>query len=180
MRLVGVMSTDGVVVTTLAGSDGADDQFASLYRDCLPTLMRFAFLLCGHQQQAEDAVAETFAKVLPSWKRGQVSEPSAYLRRTLINEINSRGRRRLLEAREERRRSGADRGATEVDAQAADRDAVLSALRRLPVGQRAVLVLRYYEDLPETEAAAVLGVNVGTVKSQTARAMARLRQVMEE
>jgi RNA polymerase sigma factor (sigma-70 family) len=97
-----------------------------------------------------------------------------------VNEITSRGRRRVLEIREERRRSAAGRGAGDIGDQAVDRDVVIHALRLLPVGQRAVIVLRYYEDLPEGEVASVLGISVGTVKSQTARAMARLRHLMEE
>jgi hypothetical protein len=74
-----------------------------------------------------------------------VTEPGAYLRRALVNEINSGGRRRLLEAREERRRSAAGRGLSEVDERAADRDAVVRALRQLSPGHRTVLVLRYFE-----------------------------------
>jgi RNA polymerase sigma-70 factor (sigma-E family) len=154
--------------------------FTALYQDHVVSLLRFAYLLCGHQQQAEDAVAETFAKVLPQWRRRRLATPGAYLRRTLVNEVASRGRRRVLEIREEQRRSGSGRGGADIGDHAADRDALLQAMRRLPVGQRAVLVLRYYEDQPESEVAATLGMSVGTVKSQTSRAIARLRQLMEE
>jgi len=176
---LGSMSTESLRLR-LAGPASSAASFAVVYDRHAVRLLRLAFLLCGHQQQAEDAVAETFAKVLPQWQQGRLSEPGAYLRRALVNEITSRGRRRVLEIREERRRSAAGRGAGDIGDQAVDRDVVIHALRLLPVGQRAVIVLRYYEDLPEGEVASVLGISVGTVKSQTARAMARLRHLMEE
>jgi RNA polymerase sigma-70 factor (sigma-E family) len=173
------MSNDALIRPAVDSVRLSSD-FAAVYRDHALPLLRFAYLLCGHQQQAEDAVAETFAKVLPQWQRGRLTQPGAYLRRTLVNEVTSRGRRRVLEIREERRRSAAGRGLGDIGDHAADRDALMHALRQLPVGQRAVLVLRYYEDLPESDVAAVLGMSVGTVKSQAARGIARLRHLMEE
>ena len=124
-------------------------------------------------------VAEAFAKVLPQWRRGRVYEPYAYLRRAVVNVATTRGRRRVLETREERRRSGSGRGAGRLDEVVAERD-VVQALRCLPVRQRAVLVLRYYDDLPEREVADLLGLSVGTVKSHTARGLERLRVELEE
>jgi RNA polymerase sigma factor (sigma-70 family) len=85
----------------------------------------------------------------------------------------------VLEVREERRRSGHGRGTGHLDEQVAERDVVVRALRRLPVRQRAVLVLRYYDDLPEADVADILGVSVGTVKSHAARGLERLRTELE-
>lgn len=154
-------------------------EFAAVYRAHLAPLLRLAHVLCGHPQQAEDAVAEAFARVFPRWRRGAVAEPGAYLRRAVVNELTSRGRRRRLEVREERRRSAAGRAATDPDDGVAERDAVMAALRRLPMGQRAVLALRFYEDMPEKDVAAVLGLSVGTVKSQCARGLERLRRELQ-
>ena len=125
-------------------------------------------------------MAEAFAKVFPQWRRGQVYDPSAYLRRAVVNEVTSRGRRRVLEDREVRRRSSRGRGDPGVDELVAGRDLVVRALRRLPVRQRAVVVLRYYDDLSEAEVADLLGLSVGTVKSHTARALERLRVELED
>lgn len=173
MRLGGV-TTEPLLMPLGARAGPAD--FAALYRAHLGPLLRLAHVLCGHPQQAEDAVAEAFARVFPRWRRGAVADPGAYLRRAVVNELTSRGRRRRLEVREERRRSTAGRATTGADDHLADRDVVMAALRRLPMGQRAVLALRFYEDLPEKDVAAVLGLSVGTVKSQTARGLDRLRR----
>ena len=86
----------------------------------------------------------------------------------------------MLETREEHRRSGSGRGDGRLDESIAERDVVVQALRCLPVRQRAVLVLRYYDDLPEREVADLLGLSVGTVKSHTARGLERLRAELEE
>jgi RNA polymerase sigma-70 factor (sigma-E family) len=156
--------------------------FGQVYRAHLEPLLRFAVLVCGHRQQAEDAVAEAFARVLPRWRRGDVADPAAYLRRAVVNELTSRGRRRVLEDRQRGRLTRARRGAdgVEVADAVADRGVVLDALRRLPVRQRAVLVLRFYEDMSERDVATVLGLSVGTVKSHAARGITRLRAEMEE
>jgi RNA polymerase sigma-70 factor (sigma-E family) len=163
-----------------SSGSGSVAAYGVVYQDHARRLLQLAVLLCGNRQRAEDAVAETFAKVFPHWQRGRVAEPGRYLRRALVNEINSGGRRRLLEVREERRRSAAGRGRSEVDERAVDRDAVVRALRQLSPGHRTVLVLRYFEDLSEPEIAALLGLALGTVKSQTSRGLARLRALMEE
>ena len=87
------------------------------------------------------------------------------LRQSVVNEATSRARRRVLEVREERRRSGHGRGAGQLDEQVAEQDVVVQGVR-LPVRQRAVLVLRYYDGLPEADVADILGVSVGAVKSR--------------
>jgi RNA polymerase sigma-70 factor (sigma-E family) len=156
------------------------EQYGVVYQAHLDPLLRFAWLLCGDRHLAEDVVAEAFARVFTHWRRGQISEPYAYLRRAVINEVTSRGRRRVLEAREEHRRFGSGRVDRPLDELVAERDVVVQALRRLPLRQRAVLVLRFYDDLPEREVAKILGLSVGTVKSHTARGMERIRAELEE
>jgi RNA polymerase sigma-70 factor (sigma-E family) len=172
------MVSNAMVVSLITRA--TPEQYGVVYRAHLEPLLRFAWLLCGDRNQAEDVVAEAFARVFAHWRRGQVSEPYAYLRRAVINEVTSRGRRRVLEVREEHRRLGDSRVDRPLDESVAERDVVVQALRRLPLRQRAVLVLRYYDDLSELEAASILGLSVGTVKSHAARGLERLRTELEE
>jgi RNA polymerase sigma-70 factor (sigma-E family) len=159
----------------------ADDPetYAEVFAHHQPYVLRLAYLLCGDRHRAEDLAAEAFARVYPHWRRGAVLDERAYLRRAVVNEANSRGRRSVLERRELERRTAAGRGDRRADDHVVDRDLIHHALRQLPARQRAVIVLRYYEDLTEADTAAVLGMRIGTVKSQTARGMARLRTILE-
>lgn len=132
-------------------------------------LLRTAFLLTGHREDAEDLVQVALVKVVPRWSR-IADDPEPYVRKVLVHESVSRWRRRRW------REVHTDRlPETAVEGPAADRVALQQALARLAPRQRAVVVLRYYEDLTEAETARVLGVSVGTVKSQARDALARLR-----
>lgn len=159
-----------------AGTDA--DSFAVIFNTHHRDAVRLAYLLTSDAEQAEDIVAEAFAKVYRQWQAGRVEDVGAYLRRAVANTANSKLRRRYLERREAARRTGDDRGVRTVDDDAADRDAVWQALQRLPDKQRAAVVLRYYEDLSVEETAAVLGVSEGTVKSQVSRGLDRLEQLL--
>ncbi|MGH3442868.1 MAG: SigE family RNA polymerase sigma factor [Nitriliruptorales bacterium] len=159
-------------------ADGAATSFADVYSAHHRRAVRLAWLLTGDPHAAEDVVAEAFAKVWRQWERGRVRDVGPYLRRAVVNQVNSRGRRRALEIREGERRAGDERGVRLHDEQAADHDAVWQALQRLPDRQRAAIVLRYYEDLSEAQAAEMLGVSVGTVKSQVSRGLDRLRELL--
>jgi RNA polymerase sigma-70 factor (sigma-E family) len=161
-------------------TEATSEEYGTVYRAHLEPLLRFAWLLCGERHLAEDVVAEAFARVFSHWRRGRVAEPYAYLRRAVINEVTSRGRRRVLEVREERRRSANGRVGQRFDELVVERDVVVQALLRLPLRQRAVLVLRFYDDLSEGDVADLLGLSVGTVKSHTARSLERLRAELEE
>ena len=140
-------------------------------------LLRSAWMLTGDWHQAEDLLQSSLARVLPRWERLQRDgSPEAYLRRTLVNLYATWWRRRW------RGESPTDAAAMPERPVQADpygdvdlRDALARLLPSLPRRQRAVLVLRYYEDLSEQETAEVLGCSVGTVKSQASRALARLR-----
>jgi RNA polymerase sigma-70 factor (sigma-E family) len=151
------------------------DVFAAHHAEAL----RIAYLLSGDRQRAEDAVSEAFVKVYRRWRSGGVDNPRAYIRRAVVNEVNSRFRRLALERREAAKRRGDDRGQRSTEDQAADQDEVFRALQRLPERQRTAIVLRYYNDLSEAETAEVMGVSTGTVKSSVSRGLERLRQVME-
>jgi RNA polymerase sigma-70 factor (sigma-E family) len=138
-------------------------------------LARAAYLLTGDHQHAEDLVQTALAKTAVHWPTVRAGDPVAYVRRVLYHEHISRWRRRRLRETLFPRPPEENR-ADEVDA-AENRIVVRDALSRLSRRQRAVLVLRFFEDLTEAQTADLLGIGVGTVKSHTRDALARLRQV---
>lgn len=155
------------------------DAFARAVADHHDQLARFAYRLCGDATQAEEAVAEAYARVWPRWRRGRVDELVPYLRRAVVNEVYGRGRRKAVEQRHASR-STERRDGGQFEAGVGDRDALALALARLPLQQRVVVVLRVVEDMPPEEVAATLGVPTGTVKSRLSRGLAALRQQMED
>jgi RNA polymerase sigma-70 factor (sigma-E family) len=165
-----------VTVRTQATTGEFAEVFAAHHTEAL----RLAYLLCGDRHRAEDITADAFVKLYRRWSRGGIDNPRAYLRRTVVNEVNSKFRRLAIERREAAKRSGDDRGARLADDQLADSDAVASALAALPQRQRTAVVLRYYADLPEKEAAEIMGVSVGTVKSSVSRGLDRMKALLTE
>ena len=154
------------------------DAFAEAVALHHQSLARFAYALCGDASQAEDVVAEAYARVWRRWRRGRVENLYGYLRRTVANEIYGRHRRRLLERREAEKapEPGPDgRFEDRVD----DRDTLWAALAQLSPRYRVVVVLRIVEDLSEEETAAMLGVPTGTVKSRLSRGLGLLRDAID-
>lgn len=136
-------------------------------------LLRTAYLLTRDWGLAEDLLQTALTKAWSSWDRIG-DEPEPYVRRIIVNAFSSAWRRKWRGEipHGELPDTGAHAGHAEA---ITDRDALWQALGRLPHRQRAVVVLRFYEDLDEAGVADVLGISVGTVKSQTSKAMARLR-----
>ena len=167
--------TQGAAVHVAGGND-----FQDFVRARTPALLRTAFLLTGDQQLAEDLVQTALAKTGVAWARIERSENAdAYVRRVMYHEQVSWWRRRrvaelLTDSLPERTTSD------DVGDRATTRIAVQAALLRLTPSQRAVLVLRYFEDQPESVVADLLGCSLGNVKSQTHKALARLRTVAPE
>jgi RNA polymerase sigma-70 factor (sigma-E family) len=148
--------------------------FAEFVAARTSALMRTAYLLTRDHHLAEDLVQSALFKAAMAWERIE-GEPEAYVRRILYTENVSwwrRRRRLVVESGQVHPDEPAGPG-TDIDLQVA----LERALGQLTVKQRTVLVLRYYEDLTETEAARVLGVGVGTVKSTHRRALLRLRHL---
>jgi RNA polymerase sigma-70 factor (sigma-E family) len=172
--------TRTTAVAAASVTNVADDDFAGVYAAHHAEALRLAFLLCGDHHRAEDAVADAFVKVYRRWRAGGITQPRAYIRRAVVNEVNSRFRRLAIERREAAKRSGDLRGPRAADDQIADEAAMVAALARLPARQRTAIVLRYYLDLSEQDAAAAMGTSVGTVKSSVSRGIARMRQLMGE
>jgi len=140
-----------------------------------PALLRVAYLLTGSHADADDLVQSALVKCVPHWKR-IADRPEPYVRQVLARESVSRWRRRRW--RELTSDVLPDRPAPEADLE--QRELLRQALGSLAPRQRAVVVLRYYEDLTEKETASVLGIAVGTVKSQARDALARLRELLPD
>jgi RNA polymerase sigma-70 factor (sigma-E family) len=157
----------------------SEEEFAEFFRASWAKLYRVALAVSGDHRSAEDDLQAAFAKVYASWgKVRRADHPEAYVRRIVLNEVL--GARRYGFARHERPHSSVepDRVVVSPEAGVVDRDAVWSAVRALPPRQRAVVVLRYYEDLSEAEIADALGCSRGTVKSQASNALATLRRTV--
>ncbi len=145
-------------------------------------LSRTAFFLAGSEAEGEELLQDAMAKAAARWPGLRDGNPEAWVRQVMLNAIRSRWRRRQRVAEDptaEPPEPPEVRPADDTDAHAT-RELLSGALRRLTPKQRAVLYLRFYEDLSPVDAAPLLGVSVGTVKSQTSAALARLRQVAPE
>jgi len=146
-----------------------------------PALLRLAWLLTADADAAQDLVQDTFARVMPRWATiAAGGDPEPYVRTALRSAWTDRWRRRAVRPDEVREPEHGfpDPGRADVAVEGtADRLDLDQALRRLTPRQRTVLVLRYYEDLTETQTARALGCSVNTVKSQTRHALGRLRVV---
>ncbi len=149
-------------------------QFEEFMTSRWPGLVRLAFGLTGDRWLAEDLAQTALASAYASWWRVRgADDPDAYVRRILINASKSRFRRHRVA---EQPGAVAPEAATaDPTASVDDRSALLGALRQLPPRQRAVVVLRYWEDLSDAQAAELLGCSASTVRSQAARALAKLR-----
>jgi RNA polymerase sigma-70 factor (sigma-E family) len=151
-----------------------DDEFAAFVRMRMPALLRFGHALTGNPHDALDLVQAALERTGVRWRSVSRDgrDPEAYVRRAMVNSWVSRWRR----LRRESLVAGVPDRPVAADDGALEREPLWQALRELPPRQRAVVVLRYYEDLSEAEIAAVLGVSPGTVKSQASKAMATLRR----
>jgi RNA polymerase sigma-70 factor (sigma-E family) len=158
-----------------------DDEFQSFVIGRWPRLMRTAFLLTGEQHAAEDLVQSTLEQIYVAWRRvGAADDPEAYVRRVMINAHARKHRRRLKEFLAPKDDSGLTHEVPDSDdriARADDRGALLTALAQLPPRQREAVVLRYWEDLSESQTAEAMGCSVGSVKSNAAKGIAKLRAI---
>jgi RNA polymerase sigma-70 factor (sigma-E family) len=154
-----------------------DEDFRGFFAQHYERLCRLGFLLTGDPAQAEDLAQDALVRTWRRWRLvRRPDNPEAYARKVLVNRHRSLLRRALVEARYRYRdRPNQDSS----DEHREDAIVLWAATRRLPLRQRAVLVLRYYEDLSEAEIARVLGIPVGTVKTSAHRGLARLRRSLD-
>jgi RNA polymerase sigma-70 factor (sigma-E family) len=155
-----------------------DEQFHSFVLSHRAGLVRTATLLtAGDGHLAEDLVQSVLTKLYLAWPSfRQADNPEGYLRRTLVNALTDE-RRRWWRRHERSMAEPPDRPRDEPDDDGVD-DGLRTALRELPPRMRAAVVFRYFYDLDVADTADALGCSVGTVKSQTARALDRLRDVL--
>lgn len=185
------MTTPGTAGTArTAGSSRADGSartaspavppqtFTSYVRARGPVLLRTARSLTANPCDAEDLLQTALTQTYLAWERIQDHRAlDGYVRKALLNTRTSQWRKRRLDefVCDELPEPEPQTGADPAEAQAV-RDALWQAILKLPARQRAMVVLRYYEDLSEVQTAAVLGVSVGTVKSAVSRALSKLRE----
>jgi RNA polymerase sigma-70 factor (sigma-E family) len=160
-----VVDPGGLVDPRGADTSATFDEFVAARSRAL---LRTAYLLTHDHALAEDLLQTSLAKAWFAWKRIQ-GEPEPYVRKILVNTYATWWRRRWNG--EQPTETLPERGLEDV----AEPTDLWSAMERLPRRMRAVIVLRYFEDLTETQTADVLGCSVGTVKSQASKALAKLR-----
>lgn len=155
-----------------------DSLFTNAVKDHSHNLIRLAYLLTGDMAEAEDAVADAYAKVWSKFTHGRVDDVSRYLQRAVVNTVRGNIRHRLV-VRRQAARAGPQLAMRPFDQQVVDRDRLWTGMLTLPIRQRAALTLRFVEDLSEQEAAFILGVKPGTVKSRVSRGLERLRDQLD-
>jgi RNA polymerase sigma-70 factor (sigma-E family) len=169
------------MAATLAGAGGAVDardrtQFEEFAASRWVGLVRLAFGLTGDRWLAEDLAQTALASAFAAWWRVRRSDdPDAYVRRILINASKRRFRRGHVSERPGEPGDLPDAAVADPAVEIGERFALLAALAGLPPRQRAVVVLRYWEDLTDAQVGLLLGCSASTVRSQAARALAKLR-----
>lgn len=150
-------------------------QFTRFVTETSPRLLRTAWLLTSHREQAQDLTQLAFAKTFAAWRRLRIGDAEAYARRVMVNSYIDWWRRAPW--RERPTEQLPEQLAVPDHARTIDeRTALAAALAQLSRRERTIVVLRYYVDLSESEVAAHVGVSVGTVKSTSSKALAKLRR----
>ena len=152
-----------------------DEAFRDFVAGRWSALLRTAYLLTGDEHRAEDLLQTSLAKLWLVWGRVGAEHPEAYVRRILTTTSTSWWRRRWQGERPMSDAMPESAAPGDFTDRLADHDALITALRSLTPRQRAVVVLRYAEDLSEAEVADALGISTGTVKTLASRGLARLR-----
>lgn len=182
------LTTDQQEADLASARDGREREFVEFVAGRQEALLRFAYLVTGHRQTAEDVVQTALVKTYLAWGRlRDRGALDAYVRRAIVNEhINLlrrpwKRRERASEALSTPvPESGPEAAAPEDQLDRETRSVLFELVRELPPRQRAAVVLRYYEGFTEPQTAEVLGCSVGTVKSQTFRALKNLRGRMSD
>ena len=152
-------------------------EFDEFFRATWPRLFRTAYAVAGDAASAEDALQAAFAKAYASWRRvSRTDHPEAYVRRMVVNEVLGTRRRGFWQRERPHAAPEPPDAETSPEMGIVEHDAVWAAVLALPPRQRAVIVLRYYEDYSEEQIAETLGCSRGTVKSQASAALTNLRR----
>ena len=168
---VGVKALGGDALNEKPG--GTEEEFIRFYREAYPGAVRLAWLLVHDHGVAEDVVQDAFVRLHP--RLGTIEHRTAYLRTAIVNGCRDRARSNS------RAHAGLRRMWLATEESSIDRPSeLLDAVAQLPYKQRAVLALRYWADLPEAEIAEIVGIRPATVRSITARALARLKRELPD
>lgn len=157
---------------------GRQEEFTEFVVYALPRLLRFGHLLTGTPAGAEDLVQTALARSWHAWLLHPIDDPHAFVRKVMVNSYAS-SRRGFARWESSYASPPVELLSGDESSRVDDRDALRRALLTLPPRQRAVIVLRYYEDLSELEIAALMGTSAGTVKSQASRALKRLNDLLQ-
>ncbi|WP_114905629.1 SigE family RNA polymerase sigma factor [Ornithinimicrobium murale] len=166
----------------LFGRSAEQGEIEAYVEGAMPRLVGLAYAMTGSKPDAEDLVQDTLATVVTKWSHVSGAENvDAYVRRTMVNTLISKKRRRWTTEVVSHDAVTADRAqpvGAGVAQQVTDRDAVLGLLRQLPDRQRAVMALRFYEDLPDAQIAQALDCSEQAVRSAAHNAMKTLRRLL--
>jgi RNA polymerase sigma-70 factor (sigma-E family) len=152
--------------------------FAEIFETQRASATRLAYAMTGDAAVAEDVVAEAFARTYERWSKGKIDNPSAYVRRAVVNEARSTWRHLAVRRKHAARERHVEPSVPFRGDQLADADVLQRALSTLAPRQRAVVVLRVVDDLSEQDVADALGCSIGTVKSSLSRGLERLRDAL--
>lgn len=150
-----------------------DEEFTEFAQACSPRLLHAAYLLTGNRHTAEDAAQTALVRTYAAWSRVRRADAFAYARRVLVNHVTDRWRMRGREYATDDVPERPD--VADVAEEVTLRRWLIGALSSLTSRERAVIVMRYFFDLPESIVADELHITVGTVKSTSSRALAKLR-----
>ena len=166
----------------LFGRSAEQGEIEAYVEGAMPRLVGLAYAMTGTKVDAEDLVQDTLATVITKWSRvSQAENIDAYVRRTMVNTLISKKRRKWtteVVSHEVVTADWSQPAGAGVAQQVTDRDAVLELLRQLPDRQRAVMALRYYQDLPDAQIAQTLDCSEQAVRSAAHNAMKTLRRLM--
>ena len=154
-----------------------DSEFKDFYRHEAPRLRRLALMLTGDPERASDLTQDTLMKMYTGWNRIRNDDPSPYARRVLVNLCRSAYRRRMLELR---KTPTPPTDVVDKEGRVEEALRVAAALSVLSTIQRAVVLLRFYEDMTQPEIAQVLDRPLNTVKSDLRRALEKLRPMLDD
>lgn len=176
------MSVSRVVVSAATGITGSCDPFLIAYGLAHERTVRLALALTADIGVAEEVAQEAWVAAYRRHLSVRIDAPEPYVRRAVVNLVRNRARRGTVERAYLRLldRETSDDARSGVAGPAGDRLEMVELLQRLPERMRTVVALRFYSDLSVAETAAAMGVTEGTVKSTTSKALARLRDILEE
>ncbi|MEU3495844.1 SigE family RNA polymerase sigma factor [Kitasatospora cineracea] len=158
--------------------NGPDDEFRTFIVGAWPWLLRTAYLLTGEQHAAEDLAQSAAERTCAAWSKvRRADDPHSYVRRIMVNQHARRWRRRAPEVLVEAVPDAA--GPEDGYARSDQRRMLMAALAGLPARQRQAVVLRHWEDLSDSQAAAAMGCSAGAVRSHAAKGIARLRETAD-